>query len=117
MIYYEPTYVAAIGSPAVRRAQSFTLRAPSSATVVWPGEYLDLDIPSDLGDDPILALQPRNDTSISKHTKPTHIWPEPQVLEAVGSKMLIRTHCRAIDIFIFHDLLPSDLVAQLLEQR
>ena len=117
MIHYEPTDVAAIGSPAVRRAQSFTLRAPSSATVVWPGEYLDLDIPSDLGDDPILALQPRNDTSISKHTKPTHIWTEPQVLEAVGSKMLIRTHCRAIDIFIFHDLLPSDHVAQLLEQQ
>ena len=56
-------------------------------------------------------------TSISKHTKPTHIWPEPQVLEAVGSKMLIQMHCRAIDIFIFHYLLTSDLVAQLVEQR
>ena len=35
----------ATGSHAVRRAQIFTLRAPFSATVVWPGEYLELDIP------------------------------------------------------------------------
>ena len=54
---------------------------------MWPGEYLELDIPPDLGDDSILALQPRTDTPISKHTKPAHIWPEPQILEAVGSKI------------------------------
>ena len=84
---------------------------------MWPGEYLELDIPSDLGDDPILAPQPRNDTRISKHTKPIHIWPEPQVLEVVGSKMLIQIHCSAIDIFIFHELLPSDPLAQLVEQQ
>ena len=50
------------------RAQIFTLHASSSTTVVWPGEYLELDIPPDLGDDRILALQPRTDTPISKHT-------------------------------------------------
>ena len=43
--------------------------------------------PPDLGDDRILALQPRTDTPISKHTKPAYIWPEPQILEAVGSKI------------------------------
>ena len=76
----------------MRHAQSFTLRAPSSATVVWLGEYLELDIPPDLGDDHILALQPRTDTPLSKHTKPPHIWPEPQIMEAVGSKIrLINT--------------------------
>ena len=87
IIHYEPTDNTTTGSHAVRRAQIFTLRAPSSATVVWPGEYLELDIPPDLGDDRILALQPRTDTPISKHTKPAHIWPEPQILEAVGSKI------------------------------
>ena len=87
IIHYEPTDDTSNGSHAVRRAQIFTLRAPSSATVVWPGEYLELDIPPDLGDDRILALQPRTDTPISKHTKPAYIWPEPQILEAVGSKI------------------------------
>ena len=87
IIHYEPTDNTTTGSYAVRRAQIFTLCAPSSTTVVWPGEYLELDIPPDLGDDRILALQPRTDTPISKHTKPAHIWPEPQILEAVGSKI------------------------------
>ena len=43
--------------------------------------------PPDLEDDRILAPQSRTDTPISKHTKLTHIWLEPQVLEAVGSKI------------------------------
>ena len=70
------------GSHAVRPAQSYVLRASSSTTVVCPGEYVEQDVPSDLGDDCVLALQPRTDTPISKHTKPTCIWPEPQVIEA-----------------------------------
>ena len=87
IIQYEPTNDATTSSHAVLRAEIFTLRAPSSATVVWPGEYSELDILPDLGDDRILTLQPRTDTPISKHTKPAHIWPEPQILEAVGSKI------------------------------
>ena len=58
IIYYEPTDVTTTGSHAVQREQIFTVCAPSSATVVWPGEYLELDIPPDLRDDRILALQP-----------------------------------------------------------
>ena len=60
IMHYEPTDDTTTGSRAVRRAQIFTLRAPSSATVVWPGEYLELDIPPDLGDDRILATTYRH---------------------------------------------------------
>ena len=87
IIHYEPTDDTTTGSHAVRRAQIFTLHTPSSATAVWPGEYLELDITPDLEDDRILALQLRTDTLISKYTKPSRIWPEPQILEAVGSKI------------------------------
>ena len=45
IIHYEPTDDTTTCSPAVRRAHIFTLRAPSSAAVVWPGEYLELDMP------------------------------------------------------------------------
>ena len=31
--------------------------------------------------------------------------------------LYLHIHCRAINIFISHDLLPSDLVAQSVEQR
>ena len=87
IIHYKPTGDTTTSSHAVRHAQIFTLCSPSSATVVWPGEYLELDIPPDMGDDRILALQPYTDTPISKYMKPAYIWPEPQILEPVGSKI------------------------------
>ena len=39
VIHYEPTDIATFVSPAVRRAQSFTLRSPSSAKVPPPFLY------------------------------------------------------------------------------
>ena len=50
IIQYEPTGDTTTDCHALRRAQSFTLRTPSSATVLWPREYFELDIPPDLGD-------------------------------------------------------------------
>ena len=55
----------------------------------WPGDYVELDVPPDLGEDHVLALQPRTDTPVPKHTKTTSIWPEPQILEAVGTKVCL----------------------------
>ena len=64
MIHCEHPDDTITGSHAVWCAQSFTLCAPSSTTVVWPGEYLELEIPLDLGDDRTLTLQPLQPQSI-----------------------------------------------------
>ena len=64
-------------------------RAPSMHFCSCCGTWRVLDIPPDLGNDHILALQPRTDTPISKHTKTAYILPEPQILEAVGSKICL----------------------------
>ena len=87
IIHYEHMSDQTTASLAVRRAQCYTLRAPSSTTVLWPGDYIELDVPPDLGEDCVLALQPHTDTPVPKHTKPTTTWPEPQILEAVGAKV------------------------------
>ena len=69
VIHYEHDPTTA--SHAVRRAQCYTLRAPSSTTVLWPGDYVELDVPPHLGEDHVLALQPRTDTPVPKRTKTT----------------------------------------------
>ena len=84
---YQLTGDPTTGSHAVRRAQSYILRAASSSTVVWPGECVELDVPPNLGEDCVLALQPRSDAPIPKNTNPSCFWPEPQILEAVGTKI------------------------------
>ena len=66
VIHYDLTGDPTTSSHAVRCVSS-------PATVIWPGEYVELDMPSDLGEDCVLALQPRTDTPISKHTKPACI--------------------------------------------
>ena len=87
VVHYEHKSDPTTASHAVRRAQCYTLRAPPSTTVLWPGDYVELDVPPDLGDDCVLALQPRTDTPVPKHTNPFSIWPEPQIVEAVGAKV------------------------------
>ena len=72
---------------AVQRTQSYVLRSSSPSTVVLPGEYLELDVPSDLGLDCTLAIEARTDTPSNKCCKVSQLWPQPLVAEAVANKV------------------------------
>ena len=45
VVHYEHNSDPTTASHAVRRAQCYTLRAPPSTTVLWPGDYVELDFP------------------------------------------------------------------------
>ena len=45
VIHYEHKSDPSTASHAVRRAQCYTLRAPPSTNVLWPGDYVELDVP------------------------------------------------------------------------
>ena len=88
VIYYEHRSDPNTASHAVRRAQSYNLRSPSSTTVLWPGDYVELNVPPLPTLEKIMYLPfSHADTTVPKHTKTTSIWPEPQILEAVGTKV------------------------------
>ena len=67
---------------------------------------------ADLGEDYVLALQPRTDTPVPKHTEPTSIWPEPQILEAVGAKVCLVNSSQEPKLFGGHkhlsQILPTE---------
>ena len=63
------------------------LRAPCANTTVWPGEFLEVDAPSEFLKDSPLAIEPRTDSVSSNHRKPTHAWPQPVIVQAVGGKL------------------------------
>ena len=103
--------------PTVRRTQAHVLRASAPSTILWPGDYLELDIPSDLSCDSPLAIEPRVTPSSSKVHSPDHMWPPPQLIEPVGNKIrlvnstdaphLVRRHdhiCQAL-----HTTVPENL--------
>jgi hypothetical protein len=80
-VYYgsrQPT--GTIGS--VRRTKTTGFRAPLSSTVIWSGQYLELDPPDHIDPDSILALEPRKDCSRSDCE-----WPSPHIVQAVARRI------------------------------
>ena len=67
----------------VRRTQSHVRASPSS-TVIWPGEYIDIQLPPQVHPDSILALEPHPDCARS-----TRNWPHPNIVEAVAGHVRI----------------------------
>ena len=63
------------------------LRAPNTNTTVWPGEFLEIDTPSELLKDSTLVIEPRMDSVSSSHLKPTHTWPPPGIVQSIGGKL------------------------------
>ena len=71
---------------AIRRAH--VLRAPSKMTTLWPGDYLEVELPSTIAEaDPELALEPRVDTFSARVSKA--VWPSPCILRSVSGKIRI----------------------------
>ena len=68
----------------VKRTQAFVLRAESQSTVVWPGSYIEVEVPKELQSDTVLAIEPRFDND-----KPKKAWVRPQIAESVGGKLRI----------------------------
>ena len=76
------------GPHAVRRTQAFLLRAPPTTTTIWPGNFVEIAIPSDFGDMP-LAIEPRMDLTRYSSAGETNVWPKPDIINSVGRAIRI----------------------------
>ena len=79
MVFYGPPS----SEPSINRVrctQAVILRSPSTS-VVWPGEYLEVDLPEDFSPDCTVSIEARPDCM-----KAPQNWPPPTILEAVCRK-------------------------------
>ena len=67
---------------AVKRASVHILRSPG--TTVWPGEFVELDVPEELSEVEV-AVEPRIDNRSNK----VESWPPPSIIRAVAGKIRI----------------------------
>ena len=67
----------------VRRTQAVVLRSPATS-VIWAGEYLEVDLPDDFSPDCTVSIEARPDSM-----KVPQNWPLPTILEAVCRKARI----------------------------
>ena len=67
----------------MRHTQAYILK-PEATSVIWPGSYLELALPSDLQPECTLAIESRMD-----NVKFLNNWPPPSIIEAVSGKVRI----------------------------
>ena len=63
------------------------LWAPPTTNTIWPGPYLEIDLPMALPLDAPLAIKARVDSTCCQSVKSVHAWPPPNILETVGGKL------------------------------
>ena len=68
--------------------QALILRSPVTTTL-WPGDFIELDVPSDIALDNPVALEPRITTYINNQLPTSYIWPSPNILTNIGGKVRI----------------------------
>ncbi|KAJ8369657.1 hypothetical protein SKAU_G00096850 [Synaphobranchus kaupii] len=66
-IYKYGSSVPAESSTAARRA--FVLRAPTQSETIWPGEFIEMQLPGDVQSDAEYAIEPRSDTLSARRLK------------------------------------------------
>ena len=68
----------------VQRSQSNVLPTSPSSTVIWPGKYIDVQLPPQIHRDSILALEPPADCAGTACN-----WRHPNIVEAVAGHVHI----------------------------
>ena len=74
-------------SPAARRA--IVLRSPPTSTTVWPGEFLEVELPGDAPPDSVYALEPRTDAPSVRKLTASQLWPQPTMVSSIAGKIRI----------------------------
>ncbi len=71
----------------VRRTH--VVRMPSSGVTVWLGEFVQLQLPRDIGQDVTVGIEPHCDSKTFSDANEQSSWPAPAVLQSVGSTVRI----------------------------
>ena len=70
-------------SPLTTARRAFVLHAPTPSKTVWPGEFLEVQLPDDAPPDSEYVLKPPTDAPSLRNLKPSQLWPQPSVVRAI----------------------------------
>ena len=80
---------------AARRA--IVLRASPTSTTIWPGDFVEINLPDDAPPDCEYALEPRSDAPSVRKLTASQLWPPPSIVSSVAGKIRIpNCHLRHI---------------------
>ena len=56
-------------------------------TTLWPGDYLEVDVPPELNRGALIAVEPRTDIKPAVRDKYASVWLEPRMTDVVAGKI------------------------------
>ncbi|XP_078384150.1 LOW QUALITY PROTEIN: uncharacterized protein LOC144666624 [Oculina patagonica] len=68
---------------------SHMLRAPSTSTTIWPGDFIEIVLAEDSMSDAEYALEPRFDATNARMAKVADVWPPPFLIKSVAGRVRI----------------------------
>ena len=86
IISYGSQHPATVNSAACR---AIVLRSPPKSMTIWPGEFVEVDLPSDVPPDSEYALEPRTDSPSIRKLSASQLWPTPRIVSSVAGKIRI----------------------------
>ena len=82
---------------AARRA--LVLRAPATSTTLWPGDYIEPELPQDLPPNSLHALEPRSDIRQVHLVTTSELLPPPGIISSVEGRIRIpNLSCQPIQL-------------------
>ena len=78
------------------------LRAPATSTTLWPGDYIELELPQGLPSDSLHDLEPRSDIPQVHLVTTSELWLPPGIISILNdTTTFVRlapssTHCRPL---------------------
>ena len=82
---------------AARRA--VVLRAPATSTTLWPGDYIEPELPQDLSPNSLHALEPRSDIPQVHLETTSELLPPPGIISSVAGRIRIpNLSCQPIQL-------------------
>ena len=76
-----------VSTAAARRA--LVLCAPPTSTTIWPGEFVEIELPGDVPADTVYAFEPRIDAPsvYVKRLTASQLWPCPNIVSSVAGRI------------------------------
>ena len=68
---------------------AIVLRAPPQSVTVWPGDFIEVDLPPECANNATYALEARSDTAKTYRCSSDLMWPPPTILNSVAGKIRI----------------------------
>ena len=72
---------------ATRRA--FVLRAPTPSQTIWPGEFLEMQLPDGAQADSEYATEPQTDAPSARRLKLSQVWPPLNIVSSIAGRIRI----------------------------